>query len=152
MQIFFILHIVISIFLIILIVLQPPQEDGMIAGGSSSSNNSIFSSGNSDNFLNKLTKIFAGLFLSSCLFIAYLSSSSGDESLLNKIDDANMPKNMQQINIEEGQSSKILNEQLNELGVKEKQGGDGKEEESENGTEIKEEIFDIRNLQVPKAD
>lgn len=77
-----IVHVVVCVFLVIVVLLQQGKKDGMGAafGGASSS---VFGARGAENFLEKLTKYLAVIFMCTSLGLVYFSSRESSDSLLS---------------------------------------------------------------------
>ncbi|MDR1488855.1 MAG: preprotein translocase subunit SecG [Holosporales bacterium] len=88
MEILLLLHIFITIFLI-LIVLMQKNEGGSSLFASGGSSNNMFNARGMSNMITKTTWVLGFIFLSNCVFMAYLASSNVKES--QNIVDTSLP-------------------------------------------------------------
>ncbi len=77
-----IVHVAVSLFLMLTVLLQAGKGGGMGATfGGGSSQGSVFGGSGAGNFLSKLTTVSAALFMLTSMTLAFLASTSGEDSL-----------------------------------------------------------------------
>ena len=78
-----VVHIIVSVIMILIVLLQGGKgaEMGAAFGGASQT---VFGSSGPTDFLGKLTTWSAGIFMATCLSLAYLSSGKSSPSVMDK--------------------------------------------------------------------
>jgi preprotein translocase subunit SecG len=75
-----VIHVIVCIFLILVILLQAGKGGGMGAGLGGGGSQTVFGGRGSQSFLGRVTSVSAGIFMLTSVWLAYHSSSKGNES------------------------------------------------------------------------
>ena len=97
-NLFLIIHAVLALTLIVIILMQR-SDGGALGGIGGGSFSGMLTGRSSANFLTKLTAVIAALFLANSLFLAILSGSLKEKSIVNdaEIEDFSVDENIKPI-------------------------------------------------------
>ena len=97
-NLFLIIHAILALTLIVIILVQR-SDGGALGGIGGGSFSGMLTGRSSANFLTKLTAVIAALFLANSLFLAILSGSLKEKSIVNdaEIEDFSVDENIKPI-------------------------------------------------------